>query len=399
MDKADYAGDYMEPLQEFEELQNPFLWMDNVTFHKDHTLLPEIAFSEQKLKVLWDDLPFVQRERSRTDGLQIYRSEDQGYELSDEIHDRLDLDRAFTQLTDSIRAGEMEVSFEGFGITYDLPMTPEQEEVWKLWQEIDRFQNAPVSIEVDNEVIPLGKEELSELLKVDDAGMPCQDENGHLIVDKSKIKDFASEFAAIHDTRGKTREFLTSMQDIVMVTGGTYGRKMDQKGLIEYLEQYFQDTGLEFRKSVYRPIFDRSPSLLSDAESAADDIGKTYIEVDMTQQKLYYYEDAELKLETDVVTGNVSHGTDTPEGVNYVYAKQTNRILRGANYASFVKYWMPVNKGIGIHDASWRSSFGGTIYKTNGSHGCVNVPTSVAGELYEMVEIGTPVVMYYREDE
>ena len=34
---------------------------------------------------------------------------------------------------------------------------------------------------------------------------------------------------------------------------------------------------------------------------------------------------------------------------------------------------------------------------TSGSHGCVNAPFETARALYEMVEVGTPVVAYYRE--
>ena len=55
---------------------------------------------------------------------------------------------------------------------------------------------------------------------------------------------------------------------------------------------------------------------------------------------------------------------------------------------------MPVYKGVGMHDASWRDEFGGDIYQNEGSHGCINLPTDKAEELYGYVEIGTPVVIY-----
>ena len=126
-----------------------------------------------------------------------------------------------------------------------------------------------------------------------------------------------------------------------------------------------------------------------------DDIGDTYIEIDMTDQRMYYYVEGELTLETDVVTGNTGRRMGTPQGINFVYAKQRNRTLRGADYASFVKYWMPVKGNVGIHDASWRGKFGGQIYKTNGSHGCINTPSDVMSELYELAEVGTPVIMFY----
>lgn len=126
-----------------------------------------------------------------------------------------------------------------------------------------------------------------------------------------------------------------------------------------------------------------------------NDIGNTYVEIDMGLQKLYYYEDAVLLLETDIVTGNTGRRMGTPTGVFFVYNKQKNRTLRGVGYEAFVKYWMPVKGSIGIHDASWRNEFGGEIYKTNGSHGCINVPRDKMTDLYEMLEIGVPVIMFY----
>ena len=110
---------------------------------------------------------------------------------------------------------------------------------------------------------------------------------------------------------------------------------------------------------------------------------------------MYYYIDGELFVETPIVTGNMLRKMGTPSAVCYVYGKQKNRTLRGPGYASFVKYWLPVKGGIGIHDASWRKDFGGDIYLKNGSHGCINTPNDVMEQIYERVEIGTPVIMFY----
>ena len=115
----------------------------------------------------------------------------------------------------------------------------------------------------------------------------------------------------------------------------------------------------------------------------------------MTKQVMYYYKDGICLVETDIVTGNVARNMETPARVCYVYAKQRNRTLRGPNYAAFVNYWMPVNGNIRIHDAKWRDEFGGDIYLTDGSHGCINTPYDKMKILYENVEIGTPVIMFY----
>ena len=88
----------------------------------------------------------------------------------------------------------------------------------------------------------------------------------------------------------------------------------------------------------------------------------------------------------------------TPEGMYAIRFKQTNRVLTGYNkdgsvsYRSPVKYWMPFNGGIGLHDANWRSKFGGMIYQTNGSHGCINLPPKVAAQVYENAYKGIPII-------
>ena len=178
---------------------------------------------------------------------------------------------------------------------------------------------------------------------------------------------------------------------MIEIEGGTYGNKLDYEAEKAYLLNLF--TGENQRKDTkenHIPIYEKEAYV-----RGYDDIGDTYVEVDMGAQKLYYYEEGELLIETDVVTGNLRNKCDTPTGVNYVYFMQRNRTLRGPNYATPVSYWMAVNGHIGLHDANWRKEFGGEIYKTNGSHGCVNIPKKTAGELYELLTVGVPVVMFY----
>ena len=118
------------------------------------------------------------------------------------------------------------------------------------------------------------------------------------------------------------------------------------------------------------------------------------MEIDLTNQKVYLYVNGNLVKSSSCVTGNVSKGHTTPPGIYPMTYKQLDAVLRGPGYASPVKYWMPFNGGIGLHDASWRSSFGGTIYKTNGSHGCVNLPYEMAKTIYENAYAGMPVICY-----
>ena len=124
------------------------------------------------------------------------------------------------------------------------------------------------------------------------------------------------------------------------------------------------------------------------------EVGDTYVEVSLDDQHMWFIVDGDVYLESDCVTGN--YGTaDTPQGFFEVNRKASPCTLEGDDYVSYVTYWMPfIGGGWGLHDATWRSSFGGSIYKGNGSHGCVNLPYSIAEQMYAVIEIGTPVIVY-----
>lgn len=135
-------------------------------------------------------------------------------------------------------------------------------------------------------------------------------------------------------------------------------------------------------------------SFVANKEIYDKEVGDTYVEVSLDDQHMWYIVDGDVYLESDCVTGNYG-SADTPKGYFAVNGKASPCTLKGDNYTSYVTYWMPfIGGGWGLHDADWRSSFGGNIYKGNGSHGCVNLPPDVAKKMYAKMEVGTPVIVY-----
>ena len=130
------------------------------------------------------------------------------------------------------------------------------------------------------------------------------------------------------------------------------------------------------------------------AAEPAPNLYPTYVDVNLATQMVNYYENGELKLSTPCVTGNTSLGRGTPCGTYSINAEVPGKFLTGPTWNVWVDRWMPFNGDIGLHDASWRSSFGGDIYQTNGSHGCVNLPHDAALALFDMAKIGTTVVVH-----
>jgi len=142
------------------------------------------------------------------------------------------------------------------------------------------------------------------------------------------------------------------------------------------------------KKSTYTLAFSSVPVLQGFKN------GKTsFVEVSLSDQKLWLFKNGCLILETDVVTGNKKTGHLTPKGNYSVRHKTKDRVLRGPDYAAFVRYWMPFYNGYGLHDADWRRSFGGTIWERSGSHGCVNMPVRNAPIVYANVKVGTTVIV------
>jgi hypothetical protein len=139
----------------------------------------------------------------------------------------------------------------------------------------------------------------------------------------------------------------------------------------------------------------RTPVYFGTAATYGDeDWGDSYVEVDLSAQHLWVYENGQVVEESDFVSGCVNLGRMTPRGTYGITYKERNATLVGENYSSPVKYWMPFNGNVGMHDASWRSSFGGNEYILNGSHGCINLPTSKAAEIFDVVSKGEAVFVY-----
>ena len=201
----------------------------------------------------------------------------------------------------------------------------------------------------------------------------------------AKVTEWVADLAGKHDTYNKERKFHTSTNEEVTVPAGSFGWEMDQ---VETAKLIVEDISKGYKGTV-EPVWTSKGEEFGD-----DDWGDTYVEVDLDNQHVWCYVDGLCVIETPCVTGNVAHVTGTPDGIYDITFKETNATLVGEGYQSHVNYWMPFNRGIGLHDATWRSKFGGGIYLTAGSHGCVNLPLSAAKTIYANIEKGEPVIVH-----
>lgn len=215
-----------------------------------------------------------------------------------------------------------------------------------------------------------------------------EDENGNFKLNQEEISNYISLLKEKYDTLGDSQEFVTSNGEKITVDTNCWGWEINEEGTKEKILNGL----LSEEISEIEPVYNITAN-----NSSLNTIGDTYIEVDIENQHVWFHKDGAIVWETDCVTGDVSKHRDTPKGLYYILEKMDGKYLRGADYVTWVNKWMRVTwDGIGFHDATWRSSseFGGDTYLKDGSHGCINLPYDKASELYNLISVHDPVIIY-----
>lgn len=386
--EMDYRYSYMDDLDRILQKQNPLMWGIKLAYAdiEDETVEPKGTCSEEMLRDYLNELDLIKNQADPEKvRVEIVRSKD-GYQLIDETKDLLDVDLTIQTVVDAVLNGDTCVNLADAGCYIPMEYTAKMKKTLRLWKKIDNLQSVEIVCCFYDGDETVDASVIASWISKDDKGEFSFDDNGNLMIDEEAVAQTVQKWADRHDSVGGPWQFNPTRGGTVVIEKGNYGYKLDQKKQKEYLLTLIND-----KKS------DKSEAIYSQRGygKGSNDIGNTYIEVDMTNQTMYYYVNGRIKLQTPVVTGCTGKGNGTPQRVCYVYYMQRNRVLIGADYRTPVSYWIAVYNNIGIHDANWRGRFGGEIYKTNGSHGCINTPISEVSKLYDMVEIGTPVILFY----
>lgn len=216
-----------------------------------------------------------------------------------------------------------------------------------------------------------------------DITLTYEDDSFKIEVNNEFLADIVKDIDSKYTTVGiKSWDFKTSSGDDLKISGGTWGSKVDKEAELAELQTLFTNCEVQDERV---PVYSIDYS----------DISNTYVEVSIDKQHVWVYRDGECVMETDCVTGDSHLEHDTPKGIYYISECINGKYLTGDTYKTWVNKWMRLtNTGIGLHDAYWRSTFGGSIYKTNGSHGCINLPPKFASDLFEIAYRGMPVIIY-----
>lgn len=370
--------------------QKAFLWPGMFFIRNRASVNPEFVYNDEKLQAEIDSLQAVTGEQIPSVSAYPGYDGDKFVIVPEEYGTQVNKERLNQTVRLKLEKLDSFLDLEKEKCYQEPLYTQESEEVGAACELMNSYSNASVVYTMDEDVV-IDRSVISEWLSVDDKMQVTIDENA--------VKNWLEQFGDTYDTVGTTRSFMTPSGKAATVTGGTYGWSINEDTEFEAIINAIKN-GENVRKEPAYYIGGTA------ASHTMPDWGNTYIDVDLSAQHMWYVENGNVALETDVVTGEPIPEKITPEGVYTILEKGLNQVLVGAivpstgkpEYRTTVSYWMRVTwSGIGFHDANWQSSFGGTRNQIPnvGSHGCINMPVDQAASLYNLIAVGTPVVIHY----
>ena len=389
-----YNEDYSMDLDKIKTEYSPLRWGKNFIGEKDHVIEGTPTFDPVLLEQVLLQAPFMSEDKlyNVSNTIDIVRTGANGYQIQDMTKDLIHKDKAVMLVEDGIAKKLSSVNLQEGDCYESISVPTKEKDIKDLFEKIEKFQNFTLTYQVAGKKELIDSSVTSEWITLAEDGSFAQDENGDLILNEAAVRDYVASLAEKYNTKGTDRTFMSTSGKEIHFTQNQvlYGTTIDQNAETKLLIEEFKsgETGIE-----------REPKYISKAYVDTEDgIGNTYIEINLTEQHLYFYKDGVVALESDFVSGNMRAGMGTPQLYAYVRNKAKNVTLRGPGYESFVYYWMGIWQGYGMHDATWRGKFGGEIYKTSGSHGCINLPLNFIKEFYEEVEVGMPLIMFYEPE-
>lgn len=371
------------------ENQNPFTWPLALIKPTTYSLSYSVTYSEDKLQYIISHLgifseKYIEKPVDAYLDLKI-----DGYTIVPEVMGNQPiLEQVSKEITDAIKFTKTTLTLTD--ACYVAPnLHSSSAPLLDAASQIDTYLNAVITYNIWDTQEVFGKEQIMSAIRVNS--------DFQVTLDPTVFKEFAQSLASKYNTYADKREFKTAKGDTIIIGGGDYGWVVNKgKEAAEILNNITSGAPV-----TREPIWSQTAKA-----DGPNDIGNTYIELDYTNQTLYFFKEGEKVFTSKFVSGSVGEGWASPDGIydiNYKdctdYHKGEKIELKGEDYASKVDYFIVWARNIGFHDASWRKNkeFGGTTYLNDGSHGCINMPFNSVKELFSLVSKGTPVVAYYRE--
>jgi hypothetical protein len=279
--------------------QNSFAWPVYLFGPKKYEIETMLAFDEDLLKICFNRLNcFAEANIIEPANASISAYGKDGYQIiAEEQGAKVIKDKLYESILNAINKLEPTVSVEEAGCYEKPEISADYPALVKALDQMNKIAGAEITYHFGDTTEVVDGTRISEWLSIDDNYNVTFDENG--------VKEFVDYIGKTYNSFGRVRTFKTSYGDEIEVTGGDYGWWMNRPEEVKELTQLIQDGAKQEKEPVY---FQKAQ------QYGDDDIGDTYVEVNLSAQHLYFYKDGKLVLDSDFVSGNVSKNWGTPVG-------------------------------------------------------------------------------------
>lgn len=375
----EYKYNLENKIEDLKDNQSAFGWIYGVFNTSDYKLEKKVSYNDEVLKKKFRSLNCFKKDNIIKPESAKIEYENKEYVIKEEIQgNKVNKDILYKKVKEALNNKVDEINLEEIECYEKPKYTVASKEVVNAKNTLDKYIGSVITHKFGDNKEVLNGDSIHNWLDID--------KNFKVSINEEKVREYLNSLSIKYDTYGATRNFKTSIGTTVNVSGGDYGWLINYSEETEALINAIKDGKKEERQPIYAQTA---------VAYGANDFGNTYVEINLTTQHIWFYNDGVLITEGPMVSGNADSKHATPPGIYSLTYKEKNATLRGENYAAPVSYWMPFNGDIGIHDATWRSKFGGQIYITDGSHGCINTPYDVASKIFEYITQGTPVICYF----
>ena len=372
-------------LKEILEKQNPYEWITaafqkqeevvDVNFELDEAVVAEVVAGLECMK--------AENQIAPVDAKVV--CENGQFVIVDEVYGtQLDSETINAVILETVKNREAKVNLDEKGCYVQPKYKKDSEETVKALDELNKYIATAITYSTGGIQMVVDKDEISQWVSADENMVP--------VISTEAVKTFVGTVESTFNTPNEAQMLTTPTGKQVSIPNAKKGRIVSGQGEVDQLINDIKGGVVATRS----PVLSQEPT--PDGQLPW---GDTYLEVDIAQQRMWYIKNGSVAFESNVVTGKP--GNSTPTGFFQILEKKRDKILRGEKqpdgswgYETPVAYWMRVTwSGIGFHDATWQSAFGGNRYISGyGSHGCINMPLSKAKTLYSTISVGTKVIIH-----
>lgn len=368
--------------------QDPLLWLKKVLADVKYEVSANTRYDKSKVSKIVQDFPFMKEDEMIQPQDAYVAETEEGYVVVPEVEgNALESEVVLEIVNQAVAMGKTELSLEDEACYLKPSIYQDSTDLQLEAKGLNDLTTANIKYVVCGETHLIDHEVLKSWLK--------QYDNGVYYIDPQEIEDFIHKLADSRDSLGKTREFTTHAGEVITLSNNQYGWKVDREQSLQALRIAIEDG------------FEGTLDLVYEQKALGEgknDLGDVYIEISIQEQMMWCYKDGSVLVETPIVTGMESNEEyATPrDGCWHIYRKATKYTIKGPTlengepeYTEFAQYWLPFYGSVGIYDKESRGdAFGGDIYVNDGSHGSVQAPLEAVKQIYDVVKVGTPVIVY-----